>query len=115
MAKKINVKTVDYTMFADVVVERKSGLSIEPMELEGHASKNKREAQATIKRIYEGIADVVAIRNIKFERVEHVATFIIDATNAQIVDACMEAGLIVRDANATDESESESESESENA
>lgn len=111
MSKRINVKSIDYTMFADVVIERESGLSIEPMELEGNTSKSKREAVATIKRIYDGIADVVAIRNIRFERVEHVASFIIEGTNAQIVDACIEYGLVVRDANETVESESESESE----
>ena len=111
MSKKINVKTVDYTVTASVVVDGEHGLDILAYKREGFATKSKREITKTIRESTEerGYYEVVAIRDVDTVRVEHVATFIIEATNAQIVDACMDAGLVVRDANATDEGESESE------
>ena len=106
MSKKISVKTVDYTMTATVVVERNGELSIENIELEECTSKSKRDGMRHIHNIYDEFATVVAVRNMAFQRVEHVANFVIDASNAEIVDACMTAGLTVLDADApTDESD----------
>lgn len=111
MSKKINVKTIDYTVTASVVVDGEHGLDILAYKREGLTTKSKRELTKTIRESTEesGYYEVVAIRDIDAVRVEHVATFIIDATNAEIVDACMSAGLVVRDANASGEGESESE------
>lgn len=111
MAKKINVKTIDYTVTANVVVDGEHGLDILAYKREGVTTKSKREINKVIRESTEesGYYEIVAIRDVDAVRVEHVATFIIEATNAEIVDACMSAGLVVRDANAINEDESESE------
>ena len=108
MAKKINVKTIDYTVTANVVVDGSNGLEIRSYEDFGFTTKAKRELMKHIRdeHVANGF-EVLAIRDVDVKRVEHVTTFIIEATNAEIVDACMSAGLVVRDANATDEDSEE--------
>lgn len=113
MSKKINVKTVDYTVTGSVVVDGEHGLEILTYKRDGFTTKSRREINKVIRESTEerGYYEVIGIRHMTVKRVEHVATFVIDATNAEIVDACLAAGLVVRDANATDENADAEESE----
>lgn len=103
MAKKINVKSVWFDVNADVVVSDDNGIEVVKFSGEGASTKSKRELSKTIRESYEDDGfEVIAIRNIVATRVEHIDAYIIDATNAQIVNACREFGLVVREVADTD-------------
>lgn len=98
MAKTIKVKTTNYQSYADVVYKDDEGLHIftafEGLELD---TRSKRDAIADIKRYFtENGKQVIAVDNITTYKRVHVATYIINASNNAIIDACFNAGLDVQ-------------------
>lgn len=97
MAKKLNVKTVWFNVSADVVLEDADhNVSVAKFDGEGASTKSKRELARTIRETYaEDGFTVLNVRNISARRIESVTTYVIDADNATILDACRAFGLNV--------------------
>lgn len=96
MAKTIKTNDVSYDVTADVVVKSDNGMEIVKFDSEGAASKNVRTLKKSITESYEqdGLT-VIAIDNIKTTKRVFITTYKVNASNAEIINACREYGLNV--------------------
>ena len=98
MAKKISVKTSWYAIDADVVVAYESGAIIVEHYAGVNFTRSRRENAAYIREKYEDEGfEIIAIRNMTSTLQHTIHTYTINATNDQIIDACIAAGLDVHE------------------
>ena len=98
MAKKITTKTTLYSVSADVVLCSDGEISITQFCGEGSATKSKRELSKNIRETYEADGfEVIAIRNLTTTKYYEIHSYSVEATNGEILDACMAAGITVRE------------------
>lgn len=105
MSKRINVKSNYYNFNADVVIRDKSGMHIANYSAEGFNSKNTRDIKRAIVHSYEneGVAvnaSDIMVKNVS--KVVEIKSYKVNASNAEIIAACVAAGLDVIECDGTD-------------
>lgn len=119
MAKTIKVQSVEYNVTADVVVNTGDGIKIHSFDCGGFLTRNVRAIKKGIaEQMHDDIignygngAVIIAIENIKTDKIVTVKSYKINASNTDIINACIAAGLDVveNDNTASDAGDSDSE------
>lgn len=105
MAKTIKVQAVSYNVTADVIINTNDGIKVIGFDCGGFTSKNIRTLKQGINaQMHDDIignygddAVIIAIENIKTEKIVSVKSYKINASNMDIINACVAAGIDVVD------------------
>ena len=110
----LKVRTVSYNFTADVVVKDAKGTLAIAQACGESAKRSVRAIRASITDSYENDGlSVIAIDNIATAKVVHRDVYKVDASGADVVQACIDAGLTVEriDANTPDDSDDSDDSD----
>lgn len=123
MAKTIKVQAISYNVTADVIINTNDGIKVVGFDCGGFLSRNVRALKQGISaHMHDDIignygddAVIIAIENIKTEKIVYVKSYKINASNMDIINACVNAGIDVVDLDMVksfdDDNEDDSDSE----